>query len=134
MEHLKHWLQNLLDSLEINADNETSTRVIEQCGRTCARECGAVETAEKVRSSLADKNDIDELLKAMNEVGTGGGKLRREGNIIIGTYDRCYCDIPQHIKSPIYCNCTQGWAKEVFEKALGKPVEVKLEKAIGSGD
>jgi hypothetical protein len=34
----------------------------------------------------------------------------------------------------MYCNCSVGWAKALFEGALGRPVDVTLEKSIIAGE
>jgi hypothetical protein len=33
-----------------------------------------------------------------------------------------------------YCYCSVGWVKEMFEQALERPVEVKVEASIRRGD
>jgi predicted hydrocarbon binding protein len=36
--------------------------------------------------------------------------------------------------SATYCTCSRGWAKALFEEALGRPVEVIMEESIVKGD
>jgi predicted hydrocarbon binding protein len=43
-------------------------------------------------------------------------------------------EIPKGKLSATYCNCSRGWAKELFEGALGRTVEVIMEKSIINGD
>jgi hypothetical protein len=33
-----------------------------------------------------------------------------------------------------YCYCSVGWVKEMFEQALERPVEVRLEASVLRGD
>jgi len=134
MENLKSWTNNLINSLEKELDKEVSEKIIENCGRICANECGATKEVEELIKSIGNTASIDSIIEKMNEVGIGGGMLKREGNVIIAVYEQCYCPSRKHIESGLYCRCTQGWAKEVFEKVLGKNVDVVLEKAIGWGD
>ncbi|MCK4478878.1 hypothetical protein KAU88_10215 [Candidatus Bathyarchaeota archaeon] len=42
--------------------------------------------------------------------------------------------IPPRKLSATYCNCSRGWAKELFEGVLGRPVGVIMEKSIIKGD
>jgi predicted hydrocarbon binding protein len=42
--------------------------------------------------------------------------------------------IPLGQLSATYCNCSRGWAKALFEGALGRPVEVVMEESIVEGD
>jgi len=64
--------------------------------------------------------------------------LHKEGEKVYIIYPRCYCSqvnkIPKGKLSGTYCNCSRGWAKALFEGALGRPVEVLMEKSIISGD
>lgn len=72
-------------------------------------------------------------INEMNQAGIGGGQLKREGNIIYGIYMECYCPSGKDISSPIYCNCTKGWAKAVFEMVLERAVDVNLEEGYRMG-
>jgi predicted hydrocarbon binding protein len=42
--------------------------------------------------------------------------------------------IPKVKLSGTYCNCSRGWAKALFEGALGRPVDVVMEQSIIRGD
>lgn len=134
MEFLKSWTNNLVDALEVELDKGISEKIIENCGRICAKECGAAKEVEEIVKSLGDTVSVDSIIKEMNRTGIGGGKLSKEGNVIIGIYDHCYCPSRKHIKSNIYCRCTQGWVKEIFERVVVKKVDVVLEKSIAWGD
>lgn len=133
MEKLKSWTNNLVNSLEKQLDKEVSVKLIESCGRICANECGATKKVDEILKSLVDTASIDTIIEKMNKE-LCGGNLRKEGNTIILIYEHCYCPHRKHIESDLYCMCTQGWAKEVFEKALGEKVNVVLEKSLAWGD
>ncbi|WP_105619862.1 DUF6144 family protein [Vallitalea okinawensis] len=134
MEHLQHWINNLMNSLESETEKELSNKIIENCGRVCAKECGATNEVKKIITSLNDHNDIDIILERMNLAGIGGGKLHRIDNHIYGIYETCYCPSRNLINNTSFCNCTKGWLKEVFEDILGKTIDVKLEQTIAQGD
>lgn len=134
MEFLKSWTNNLVNTLEKELDKGVSEKIIENCGRICANECGATKEVEEIVKSIRHTVSIDLIIEKMNKAGIGGGKLRKNENSIIGVYEQCYCPSRKHIKSNMYCRCTQGWVKEVFEMVLEKKVDVVLEKSIAWGD
>lgn len=134
MEFFKSWVNNLVNTLEKELDKEVSDKIIENCGRICANECGATKDVKEIVKFLGHNFNIDSIIEKMNAAGIGGGKLERKENTIIGVYEQCYCPSREHINSNIYCRCTQGWLKEVFEKILEKKVNVNLEKSIAWGD
>jgi hypothetical protein len=140
MGHPKLVLKRLVESMEDRLDVETAILVMEDCGRQCAR-----GTAAKVVKELGDKagaldpedlGSLQALVDTLNRLGVAGGHLQVEGKTVYGTYVKCYCPARRDgaIDSRLYCNCTRGWAKEVFGKASGRPVQVDLLKAIGWGD
>lgn len=134
MEHFKEWTNNFLETFEKEVENKLAVKIIEKNGSICAKDCGAISEVEKIIESIEDKNNIDTIIKKLNESRIGGGNLIRKGKVIIGTYDECYCPTRKLVKSNIYCNCTVGWAKEVFRKILGDEIEVELVKSIYFGD
>jgi predicted hydrocarbon binding protein len=134
MEYLKSWTNNLVNTLETELDKSVSEKIIENCGRICAKECGATKEVEEIIKSLGNTASVDSIIEKMNNAGIAGGKLRKDGNVIVGIYEQCYCPSRKHIKSNLYCKCTQGWVKEVFEMVFDKKVDVVLEKSIAWGD
>jgi predicted hydrocarbon binding protein len=134
MEFLKSWTNNLVNTLEKELDKGVSEKIIENCGRICANECGATKEVEEIVKSIRHTVSVDLIIEKMNKAGIGGGKLKKNENSIIGVYEQCYCPSRKHIKSNMYCRCTQGWVKEVFEMVLEKKVDVVLEKSIAWGD
>jgi hypothetical protein len=63
--------------------------------------------------------------------------LHREGDKVYIVYPRCYCSqvnkLPKGKLSGTYCNCSKGWAKALFEGAIGRTVEVIMESSIIGG-
>jgi predicted ArsR family transcriptional regulator len=125
------WLCNLIGELEKNVGEEILKGVLEDCGRKCQSQ----KFVEKARAIYEKSKNLDTFLAEFEQTYK---HLHREkdGDYII--YPKCYCTrvnkIPSGQMPPIYCNCSRGWAKALFEGALGRPVEVKLEKSIVSGD
>lgn len=129
--HSERWTTWLIAAMDEFLDEETKVKVLEQCGRQCQSE----NFIRKARKIYEKSDDIDEFL---DEFGQVYENLHREGDKVYIIYPRCYCPnvnkIPLGKLSATYCNCSQGWAKALFEGALGRPVEVIMEKSIVKGD
>lgn len=115
-------------------DVETRQKIMESCGEACAREDGDLEIAERIAKEAADE---EEILARVNREISWCGTWTREGDTIRTTCMRCECPLVRNrIVSPtgIFCNCSRGWVKCIFETVLRKSVSVELEKSIGRGD
>jgi predicted ArsR family transcriptional regulator len=123
------WVVSFLKNVDSQFDEAKRIRLMESCGRDCARR-GATQMAE------ACKGDADKLVAKLGEM-LGKENARRENGAIRLVYEKCYC--PMVSKGPArlsdtYCNCSRGWAMEMFETASGKPVKVKCLASIKRGD
>lgn len=126
------FIKELMDNLNKKLKEEKRTRIMQNCGR----ECMGRSVIQKAKKLKKESKDIDEFLELLNKSGIGGGSLKREGNIIHGSYDRCYCSAISKSKEPIsltFCHCSSGWYKELFENALEKPVRVEILESIMNG-
>ena len=125
------WITVLMDGLDKNVDKKTLAELLEQCGRQCQSQ----RFIEKAKSLYAKSKSTDEFLDRLGKVYK---HLHREGGRVYLVYPKCYCSqvnrIPKGKLSGIYCNCSCGWAKALFEGALGRDVEVIKEKSIIGGD
>jgi predicted hydrocarbon binding protein len=111
-------------------DKETMMKVLEQCGRKCQSKSFVKKAQQIYRKS----SNLEEFLK---EFGKVYKHLHKEGDSVYIVYPRCYCSIVNKIPagklSPTFCNCSRGWAKALFEGALGRPIEVKMIESIKGG-
>lgn len=125
------WITTLMSGLEKNVDEKTLVRILEQCGRQCQSQ----SFIKKAKGLYEKSENIDDFLEKLGRVYK---HLRREGEEVYIVYPRCFCSqvnkIPKGKLSGTYCNCSRGWAKALFEGALGRPVEVIMEKSIINGD
>jgi predicted ArsR family transcriptional regulator len=125
------WITALMDGLGKNVEEKTLARVLEQCGRQCQSQ----SFIKKARSLYENSRSTDEFLDKLGKVYK---HLRKEGDRVYLVYPRCYCSqvnkIPKGKLSGAYCNCSRGWARALFEGALGRDVEVVKEKSIIGGD
>ena len=125
------WIATLVAGMDEHVDKKIRAMILEQCGRQCQSQ-GFIK---KARTIYQRSKSIDEFLEGLGKVYK---HLHKEGNKVYIVYPRCYCSqvnkIPKGKLSATYCNCSRGWAKALFEGALGRPVEVKMEKSIINGD
>jgi predicted ArsR family transcriptional regulator len=125
------WIAALIDGLDEHVDEKTRALVLEQCGRQCQSQ----SFIKKARDIYKKSRNTDDFLEKLGRVYK---HLHREGDAVYIIYPRCYCSqvkkIPKGKLSGTYCNCSRGWAKALFEGALGRPVEVAMEKSMINGD
>jgi len=128
---MENWISCLIAGLDEFGDEQTTVKVLEQCGR----QCQSKSLVKKARDIYRTSKCMDEFLNKFEKVYR---HLQREGDYVYIVYPKCYCSFVNKILSgklsATYCNCSRGWVKELFEGALGKPVEVILEKSIVKGD
>jgi len=129
--HTERWIAWVIAGLDECVDEETKAKILERCGRQCQSE----NFINKARKIYEKTESIDEFLEKLGQIYKN---LHREGDQVYIIYPKCYCPnvnkIPPGKLSATYCNCSRGWAKALFEGALGKPVEVIMEKSIVKGD
>lgn len=131
---------NILNALLMglgSADEDTREKVMEACGKACA--CDehwgpAISIAERI---AAEEKSLDGILSRANEEIAWCGKWVKNGDRIESTCRECGCllvrnEVVRHTE--VFCLCSKGWVKTIFETLLGKPVRVELEKAIGFRD
>ncbi len=138
MEHVRHWFDSMMAGLETLSDEETRKRLLEHCGRACARR----DTIAAVKKALAETaggglnglEGVDAVITMFNKALGGQGTMVREGEMLTLTYHKCFCPMRKEgLSSPTLCDCTRGWAKEVFETAAGHPVHAELVSSINRG-
>lgn len=134
--HVKFWFDTLFSELEKNEGSINPDVVLENCGRACAHKHKVAAAAASARKKIKDLTDLDEVAGVLKKNRVGGGNLKREGDLLTDQYNRCYCPLRRSglVGSPKLCDCTLGWAKEVYGIVWGKPVEVELLMSIGRGD
>lgn len=119
-----------MDNLDGQVDEGTRTKVMELCGRDCARRSSLAGIAEACRG------DTDRFLRALAR-HIGKNNAHREGDLITLRYTRCYRPLvakgPARL-SKTWCNCSRGWVLEMFETVTGAPVDVELTHSIKRGD
>jgi len=125
---LHDWIANLIKNMERHLNEKQRTKLLEECGRACAKRHAQKE-------ALKFKGDLDGWLGTMKKwVGTDN--VQRDMSYVRVMYSKCFCPLVQDappLMSETYCNCSRGWLREVFETVMEKPIEVKLEDSIMKG-
>jgi predicted hydrocarbon binding protein len=123
------WLATLMSNLEAQFDVKTRTAFMESCGRACARRSSVFGVA------ASSKGDPVKLVQTLAKF-LGKDNAVLEGKVVRLTYPKCYCEMvadgPARLPD-VYCCCSQGWIKEMFETAAGKPVKVQTLQTVKRG-
>jgi len=129
------WINAVLPEINL-LEERKGKKIVERCGRECAKSHGLSQEAMKIRSEVEDKEDIDLLFNTYKEKAYNTHRLYKKGNTIYLEYHECGCPMvkAEKIKNPFFCNCTRGYTKERFENLFGKPVKVELLQSILNGD
>ena len=131
VKHSERWITWLVAAMDEYLDEETKTKILEYCGQQCQSE----SLVKKARDVYKKSKDINDFLQKFGQIYEN---LHLENDEIYIIYPKCYCPnvnkIPQGKLSATYCNCSRGWVKELFEGALGRQVDVVMQKSIVNGD
>jgi len=133
-ELLRMWLGTLMDGLATEVDEKTRGRLMERCGRACARYHRSIERAQ---AHQREARDLDGLLAGLNQEDLWCGEWVREGDTIYSICAACGCPLVRAgfvEPSPAFCECSRAWVQAVFEAILERPPMVELRQAIGRGD
>ena len=98
------------------------------------RKCIGATYIEKAKAAAKDTKDDDEFLDNLAKTVR---MLKREGDAVYMVYPKCCCHGLKGFEGEVphsYCYCSAGWVKEMFEQALGRPAEVKVEASVLRGD
>lgn len=128
------WLKNAIEHLENAVGTDKARKIMENSGRMC---CGAT-CRKRAKQATRGAHSIAEVVKKLNKAYLGGGRLKlKDEHTVTGGYDQCYCGQVKYTKTPFptltYCHCSVGWYKQLFETALGRPVDVEITQSIICG-
>lgn len=125
---LHDWLTNLMESMDTQLEEDTKIKLLEECGRSCAKK-NIKKEAWKYQGKLDDW--LDKMKKWV-----GAKNIQKQADCIQVVYKKCFCPLVQDIPpilTATFCNCSRGWLKEIFETVLEKPVTVEMEDSIMKG-
>ena len=150
-ENRAKWVSEVFNNLEVEVNEEEISEIICRCAHV--RPEADIET---YRKAWEKSYDIDDVIKAYDEAQDWVEPPRRDGNVVyVSKIPRdkdawekaetlqdkiralCYCPIVFEMldKTPrLFCYCGGGWARQIFERVLNKPVRVELVKTVTKGD
>ncbi len=143
-EEVAQWLKGAMERLDAMAEEETRTRIMEQCGYNCAEmNRSHIEEAMNQRSKF---ETLDEFLKAEEKKPSKGTRIERKGNVVYQYYTpgsfreglRCYCSLwrglpADEIISQTYCHCAKAFVTKIWEAYMGRRPKVELVESCISG-
>lgn len=121
------WIVTLMKNMEMQLDEHTRCRLMESCGRECAKR-GAIKIAES-------SGDINRMIQKLSSIPDLDIQQQNQDMYRV-VYHKCFCDLVKkdNARLPnIYCECSRGWLLEMFETAAGKPVNVTIIQTIKRG-
>ena len=138
------WIKDLIDNIDGILDHETRIKLMHACGKSCYIDAFGVASNDPPSARLAE-NWMTYLRNAGYEIQEGGdvtvvnyswGRDHQNpwGLMIKDGY--CLCPIVESIPkglSPTFCSCSAGYVKEMFQRYLGKPVDVELVETLQMG-
>jgi predicted hydrocarbon binding protein len=127
-----HDIQSLVDLLK-EAEGQVDEELVSMLERR-GRSCISATYIKKAKDAAKGAKDTDEFLDSLAK---SVRLLKREGDKVYMVYPKCYCHKPKGFEGDMpdsYCYCSVGWVKEMFEQALERPVEVRLEASVLRGD
>ncbi|OGD27203.1 MAG: hypothetical protein A2Y56_15465 [Candidatus Aminicenantes bacterium RBG_13_63_10] len=124
------YILTLMENLEKCVDEPTRVRMMNDCGRACARRGGLFKAAEDCRGDLKTF-----VARMAGGLGAENARFLDEGTVH-WSYPRCFCELvasgPDRLPA-VYCPCSVGWVMEMFEAVLQRPVRVRLIQSVKSG-
>lgn len=129
-ERAQRWILDAVKGLDREMSQDACARVLEQCGRSCLP-AGLREMAEAIGNKSETPSEAIEQLAKKIDV------MRIEDDAIYMEYPECYCEhlqgVPAADTPDVFCQCSIGWIKELFEAATGRSVNVTLEESVVRG-
>lgn len=125
-----------MDEMEKCNDKELINRIFNSCGADCAKTCGIIDVAKRIKCDIQNASSFDEILKILNMNFQGTFSKIDEGFIIeYGPWD-CDCEIVRenNIKSPLFCRCTAGFHEYIWHYVFDRKVNVYTLQTVLGGD
>jgi len=138
------WIVDLMDNMDGILDDETKSKLMQACGRSCY--IGAFGVASKEKATLEEAENFLKRLEG------GGYKVTRENKktTVIFNWGRdhqnpwglimsdgyCMCPLVEKestMLSPTFCKCSTGYVKEMFERSTGRTASVELLDSLKMG-
>lgn len=136
-------IRRLISELDSNLEPALREKIMQNCGRACFEGAHGKRAAEPPKPENRTR-----FMEGMKKY-LGEEAIKQEGDQMIVYFKYkanprglkvsdgyCLCpileDAPKDI-SPTYCLCSVGYVREIFERQIGKPVQVELIDSVLRG-
>jgi predicted hydrocarbon binding protein len=124
------WAESICADL-IKEFNEDTVKLI-RMDCACGPDMSKINNLNKIYKESDNLDDFTEKANALNQ----GFTMKHENNSIYIVYPQCYCSCVKKVDKPIskvWCYCTLGYTKRMFEHILERAVEVELLESVKTG-
>lgn len=125
------WAKNLCEFMSENYDDETGKRIRVDCA--CGPELGK---GKKIKDIYEKETDMKIFVEKVNKLNQGF-TIEYDGKSFYLIYPQCYCSCVKRINETlpkIWCYCTLGYTKKMFQYIFNKEVMVELLNSVKQGD
>lgn len=130
MEFVQNRFAKFVDVIDANLDQDSKTRMIEQFGRACGKEM----VADQLKQYIGDIDGFLEFIKSNWVEDAGYDKVKNEITVTGKPTKKCFCPFVDGSRmSRDFCNCSTGWAKEIFGTILDREVETEMTETVLRG-
>ena len=123
-------MKKLKDQLQKLKSPKEAREMFEERGSSCPSQSMLRKAKESRKGARSEKEIIKNLKAKISLLKEIDGKLYM-------VYPRCYCHHLRHFEGKVpknYCYCSEFWVKRLFKEALGREVNVEIEKSVKWGD
>jgi predicted hydrocarbon binding protein len=124
------WAESICADLQKEFNEYTIKLIRMDCA--CGPEMGKINNLHKIYQS---SDNIDDFIEKANKLKQGFTIKHENCNLYL-IYPQCYCSCVKRIEKPIskvWCYCTLGYTKRMFERILERVVEVELLESVKTG-
>ncbi len=125
------WAGDILRGLRERFDEETARAIRQGCA--CGPSPAHMENMRKLRRKAGSLAEFAETADRENQAFS---MWLQDGALYL-SYPVCYCQVVKRARvadAALWCACTVGYAKKMFDYALETPVEVELLESVKMGD
>lgn len=132
-------LSAILRALEYESP-EVRNRIMMACGKECASlPCPPRwnVSLDMVYDIASQTKYVNRRIDLLNKSAPWCAEWIMQDDYIMSECTTCGCLLIQEElvdANPVWCDCSVGWVKTIFEALLQIPVQVELVSAIGRGD
>lgn len=124
------WAESVCADLESTFDDDKIKQIRMDCA--CGPEMGKIGKMKKLYQTCKDIDDFVLKANALNQ----GFTVESKDNALFLIYPTCYCSCVKRIDKrlpELWCYCTLGYTKKMFEHVFGREVDVELMESVKTG-